>query len=210
MTFLELQTEVFRRLEENSVTPVYWTLAQIKAAINRGFIEISDATEWYETSASVPVSAGVYVANVETGFPGFLAIKALRNDQTGRWMRPATVRELDQSYMKWETATGEPDRYTIRAPFWIGFDRAVTGASSTLTLYYTSLPTELADNSDIPAFPQEFHLALVDFAVYDLLCQDRENAKALYFFKRYKIREEQLRAYVAQRESMDRIGVLGQ
>ncbi len=209
-----MQAEVFRRLEESSASPIFWTVAQVKEAINKGQREISDATEWYETSDTIALTASQYVYDLTDAVAGLsplpLSVKACRNDQTLRWMRPTTVRELDTAGLqRWETSVGEPDMFAIRGLYWLQFERAVSSTAGTVTVFYSALPADLSANGDTPAFPQEFHLALVDFALYDLLCQDRENHKAIYFWEKYKTREEKLKRYVQQRESIDRVGVLG-
>lgn len=214
MTFLEMQTEVFRRLEEASGAPVFWTLAQIKESINKGYREISDSTEWYEVTDTIALTANQYVYDMTSATEGLspaaLTVKACWNDQTDRWMTPTDVRTLDNAgYYKWETATGEPDMWYIRGLWWLGFERAVAATAGTVTVYYSALPADLSADADTPAFPQEFHLALVEFAVYDCLCQDRENTKALYFYTRYIVKREALRKYVQQRDSKDRVGVIG-
>lgn len=211
-----MQTEVFRRVEENSSSPVFSTLAQVKESINKGYREIADATEYYELSDQLNLAASQYVYDLTTqatwnNIPLYtiLSVKACHNDQTNRWMRPCTVRDLDAQFWKWEAAVGQPDQFCIRGLWWLQFDRAVSATGGTVTVYFTALPTDLSANGDTPGFPQEFHLALVDFAVYDLLCQDRETRKSLFFYERYKAREEALRKYVGQRESIDRVGVIG-
>src|SRR5687767_16033928 len=121
MTFLEMQGEVFRRLEESSGTPIFWTLAQVKEALNKGYREISDETEWYETTDTVALTADVYVYDLTSELsPLPLTVKACWNDQTDRWMTPTTVRRLDeQGNFKWETAVGEPDMWYMRGHHWL-------------------------------------------------------------------------------------------
>lgn len=213
MDFSTMQTEVFRRLEESSSSPVFWTLAQIKESINKGYREIADATEYYEVNDTVPLTTAVYAYDLTDASysfsPTILTVKACYNNQTKRWMTSGTVRDWDAEFWQWEHAVGEPVQFTIRGLWWLQFDRAVSSTAGTVTVYYTAIPTDLSANSDTPGFPQEFHLALVDYAIYDLLCQDREPKKALFYFERYKARQEALKRYVDQRTGIDRVGVMG-
>lgn len=213
MDFQTLTSEVTRRLDEASPTGAFWTQTQIKESINKAYRLISDAAEWYETTHTIALTAGQYHYDMFDSVAGLsplpLTVRACHNDQTNRWMRPTTARRMDQEYMKWETATGEPDQYMIHGIQWLVFDRAVTVTAGTVTVYYTAMPTDLSANGDTPAFPQEFHFGLIDGAMYDLMCQDRENNKARFYYDRYRVREEGLKRYVNQRESLDRVGVLG-
>lgn len=205
-----MQTEVFRRLEESSSSPVFWSLAAVKESINKGLREIADATEYNETNDTLELVAGQYAYDIASALTSnLLSVKACYNDQTKRWMRSGAVREWDAEFWKWEAAVGEPDQFTLRGLLWIELDRAVSATAGTVTVYFTYLPNDLSANGDTPGFPQEFHLALVDFALYDLLCQDREPKKALFYWERYKAWQEALKRYVDQRTGIDRVGVMG-
>lgn len=213
MDFTALKLEVTRRLDESSSSPVFWTQAQIGESINKGLREIADATEYYETSDTIALTAATYAYDLTDSTwsfsPTILSVRACHNDQTNRWMRPTTVKEMDRKYAKWETQVGEPDQYMLRGLWWLEFDLAVSSTAGTVTVYYTALPTDLSSGSDTPGFPQEYHLALVDYALYDCLCQEGENTKSLYYYGRYKEREEGLRRYVQQRLIHDRVGAFG-
>ena len=56
MNFGEMQTRVFRELSESQTSPVYWSLADVKTAINEGLACMSDVTEWYEQTSIIPHS----------------------------------------------------------------------------------------------------------------------------------------------------------
>lgn len=213
MDFTALKAEVTRRLDESSSSPAYYTQAQIGESLNKGLREIGDATEFYETSDTIALTASTYayeLTDSQWSFsPTILSVRACQNNQTNRWMRPVTVKEMDRQFLKWETQVGEPDQYMIRGLWWLEFDLAVSSTAGTVTVYYTALPADLSAGADTPGFPQEYHLALVDFALYDCLCQEGENIKALYYYRRYKEREEGLKKYVQQRLIHDRVGAFG-
>jgi len=204
MTFAEIKTDVTRRLEESAISPKFWTETQIGEAINDGYEELSDATEWSETSQSVNLTTSTYydLSTALSTVP--LTVTRVFNVQTDDWLIPTTIQELDNTWARWEDATGEPHRFMIRGLWWLGVFPKAPAASGTLVVHFSGLPTALSADGDTPALPREFHLGLVEYAVYDLLCQDGETKKAQKFYEKYLIHEEKLRRYVQGRPSWDR------
>lgn len=200
MNFQEMQTEVFRRLDEDSVSPAFWSLVDVKQAINEGYDDLSELTEWRETSSSLSLANSNYYDLSTLVSDVVLTLYSVRNAQTSKFLDQGTVKQLDTWYRRWEAVIGgEPERYWIRGLYWLGMFPNKGAASGTVTLYYTALPAALSANADTPGFPQEFHLALVDYAVYDLLCQDREYEKAARLWASYQERVAKLRRYVQGR-----------
>ena len=213
MTFLEMQTEVFRRLEESSASPAFWTVAQVKAALNEGLDELGDATEFVETSGAVSLTANTTYYDLSStavlaGEPP-LTVRRVFNDQTSRWLKPYDQRSLDSTNREWESNTGEPAYFWIKGLSWLGVYPKPAATSGTLTVHYSVLPSEMVANGATPDGPREFHLALVEYAVYDLLCQDREYKKAMKYWGRFSEKQEALRRFVNQRSVKDRVGGLG-
>lgn len=206
MTFAEQKTEVFRRLNESSSSPTYWTESDVEGALNEGYAEISDVSEWYERNASISKLKNRTYYDLRTNLSDtFLAPRRCFNPQTNQWLDPISVRTLDfKTYRQWELNPGEPQKMFMRGLWWLGIYPKAGADSGTLQLYYTALPTEMAADGDEPAFPQEFHLGIVSYALYELRYQERETAAALRYFAEYKEYETALRGYVEQRTSFDR------
>lgn len=215
MTFLEMQTEVDRRLQESGSSPAYWTLAQKKAALNDGYEEISDLTEWNETSQSVSLTTSTYYDLSSILTLPVLRVTRVFNAQTNRWLHPTDVREMDGTRRQWEDATGAPERWWIRGAWWLGLYPKAPTATGTVTVYHTAVPAALSADGDTPSFAQEYHLGLVEYACYDLLCQDREPQKALKYWARndkrgnlvggFLYHVEGLARYARQRDRFDRV-----
>lgn len=206
MTFAEQKTEVFRRLNESSSSPTYWTEADVEDALNEGYEEISDASEWYERSASISKLKNRTYYDLQTNLiDTFLAPRRCFNPQTNQWLDPISVRTLDfKTYRQWELNPGEPQKMFMRGLWWLGTYPKSGADSGTLQLYYTALPTAMSADGDEPAFPQEFHMGLVSYALYELRYQERETGIALKHFAEYQSYESGLRGYVQQRTSLDR------
>lgn len=184
-------------------------MAEIKRAINRGYRETADVAEWNETSTALSLTANTTYFDLSTLISNkVLTVKRAYNNQTSQWLVPRDVRDFDENYQQWENITGEPSQFIVRGLWWLRFDRYKTSTSGTVTIHYTLVPTDLSADADTPAFPQEFHLALVDFAVADLLFQDAETKKGMRYWLRYKAGEEALKRYANQRAQVDRQGAL--
>jgi hypothetical protein len=56
-----------------------------------------------------------------------------------------------------------------------------------------ALPMELIWDTDVPMFNREFHQGCVDYATYDLLCQDRRFEGAMTYWSRFVELREALR-----------------
>jgi hypothetical protein len=204
MTFLELQTELQRRLEETS-TGVFWALAQQKEALNDAYFEMADATEFAETSESVDLTTDTYydLSSVLDNVP--LTVHGVFSPQLNHWLTPTTVRELDDRWARWVDQAGEPQEFFIRGLWWLGTYPKLSSAAGTMTVHYTYVPAALSADGDTPGFPQEFHVGLLDYAMYDLLCQEREGKKALKFYDSYLGYQERLKQFVQGRAAHDRV-----
>lgn len=206
MNFLELQTRVFRALDESQAAPRFWTAQDIKDAINEGYEEISDATDWYEVNEDLTPTANTTYHDLDTLLVTFpLTVTGVFNTQTNRWLTPSSAEELDGEIDRWEVIVGPPERFWLKGLFKIGFFPKPPTAAP-LTLYFSSMPVPLNLDADVPGFPVEFHLALLEYAKYDLLSQDGETKEALLCWGRYLAYEAGLAAWVKQR-TLDRVGV---
>lgn len=211
MTFEELQVEVFRRLDESSSDPAFWTEDDVKAALNEAYHEISDTSEWYERNANLPLLSHrtYYDLRTAVGSDTVLSIRHGQNSNTRRWLTPADLRELDyHTFNQWEEITGEPQSFFIRGLFWLGTFPKQASDDGHIRLYFTSLPAEMTYDYDEPGFPEEFHYGLVEYALGDLLSQEAETKKALTHYREYVVYETGLTGWVSGRQSLDRISRL--
>jgi len=209
VTFLELQTEVFRRLEEDSSSPDFHTLQKIKDSINEGYEEISEATEWYETNLNISLTTSTYYDLSSLTTRPFLSLSRVFNNQINQWLVTTDYRELDNQFPMWEANTGEPTKILMRGAWWLGLYPKAPAASGTIKLYHTGMPAALSADGDTPGFPQEFHPALLDYATYDRLCHDRQFDKAMQYWQAYQQGEQKLAEYVRSRIRMDRVPMMG-
>lgn len=186
MTFAEIKTEVFRLLRESTTSPVMWQEVDVAAAINEGYMELSDETEWYERWQEIEILENQSLYDARTLFRHpFLRAGAAYNNQTSRWMVPSSPREMDRGDRRWQQRTGEPEFLFTRGLWWLCYWPFKGANSGTIKQYYRALPPALSEDSDEPGFHTSHHYALVEFALADLFAQDAETDLAWQHFKLY-------------------------
>lgn len=200
MTRAELRTELARRLEESTGSPVYYSVDDLNDALHEGYREMSDATEWYEIWRTVDLLHTRRYYDVRTVFPDVEVLTPTRafNEQTNRWLVPDTPVGLDRGWRRWEQSYGQPERLIVRGLFWFGYWPILAAETGTVKQYATALPDALEDD-DEPGFPDAFHLGLVEHALAGLLPQQGEVSKALAAWAAYEGYEAGLHAYVEGR-----------
>ena len=186
MTFGEMKAEVFRRLRESSESPVMWTETDIAVALNEGYMEISDESEWYEKWQVIDLLDNQPFYDVRTLLRHpFLRIGAAYNNQSSRWLIPTSAAELDKGDRRWQMRVEEPGYYFVRGLWWLQYFPYKGIESGTIKQYYKALPPVLEDDSDEPGFHESHHYALVEWALADLYAQDAEVDLAWSHFKQY-------------------------
>lgn len=200
MTKADLRTEVFRRLREVSGGSLAFSTTDVDTAVNAGYAELSDQTEWNERSITVDLETDRPFYDLRTLIgPEVLAPGPSFNVDTNRWLVPTMTRELDAYDRRWEVATDMPFRVLVQGLWWLGYWPRVQSDTGTVVQYYTALPTALTDDLDEPGFPDTFHYAIVEFALSDLWAQDAETMRAQAAWTAYLSGEAALQQWVDQR-----------
>ena len=203
MNFSQMQSQTRRSL--NNTTTEFYSDQDIKDALNEGLAELADATEYYELQATVYLLAGRTYYDLTTVVPDtFLSPRRCFDITNQKWLTPTDPFELDQQYRQWELVYGEPEKYFFRGNWWMGvWPRRATDGNG-IRLYYTGIPPVMSLDTDTPDFPQEFHRGLIDYALSDLLSQQRETAKAVKFWQSYVVAQSGLKTYVEGRVKLAR------
>ena len=199
MTFAEQQAMASRRLGEGS-SRVFWTLTDVKTALNAGYMELSDQTEWCESYLEIDLlnDRPWYDLNAIIG-ENILSLRPAFNETTNRWLRMTPPSTLDRGDRRWERVTGEPQRMLRRGWRWLGLWPRVQGDAGIVKLYHTVLPDPMVEDDDEPGFPSQFHMGCVDWAVSDLWAQDGEAMQAELAWNAYLDNERGLTAWVQHR-----------
>jgi len=216
MDFKELQDDVFGRLEENSVSPDYYSLAEVKGRINRALEFISEETGGYVPTLpySLALQANVtyYALGGPNGLIGETFVKVWRifNPQFGEWMAPSDERRIEKDFMRWNTVIGNPKQFWIKGAWMLGIYPKVSMATGTLSVVYGAVPAPMVADADQPWVPgDEFREALVAWAVGDLLLKTKEAGKATAYFDLYTERRDALFLWLQRRNQTDRTIIMG-
>jgi hypothetical protein len=211
VTFDELKAETFRRLQEVAAAPVFWTDADVSAALNEGYQEISDATEWYERVVTIDLLRERPYYDLRRIVPDpLLRVGSAFNLQTNRWLTPCSVPDLDRGWRRWETTIGEPDHVLIRGLCWLRYWPMNGAQSGSIQQHYTAIPPTLAVDADVPGFPLPVHYGLVEYALADLWAQDAETTLATTAWAAYLAYETALTDFVQGRVAVPMVkGLMG-
>ncbi len=208
MTFGEMQDRTRVRL--NEATAVFYSDDDIALALNEGYAEMADVTEFYERHAYIPMLRLRTYYDLSLILPDtFLSPRRVYNPITGAWLTPTDAAELDGRYAQWELVQGEPDQYLMRGNWWFGVFPKPTRDSVGLRFYYTSIPPVMEDDADTPEFPREFSEGLIEYALADLMGQQRDAKKALFHWQKYLNFQDRLKTYVNSRQQIPAVTVIG-
>ncbi len=206
MTFGEMQS--LCRLKLNEVSATFWSDDDIKDAINEGYAEMADVTEFYERQATIPLLTGRTYYDLTSVLDGdeFLSPRRAWNNATYRWFVPSDYRDLDQhTYVQWELNRGGPRNIFLRGIHWIGtWPKATDDVTYKMRFYYTAIPPKFVSDRDEPIFPGEFHMGIVELALADLLGQERETASALKHWQTGQWYIQQVDDHVKKRQAIAR------
>lgn len=203
MTFGELKEETFRRLREVQPDPRYWMEEDVEGALNEGYVELSDVTEWNEKFQVVDILKDRPYYDARTALrSSFLVLGPAFNITTNRWLTPTVPRDLEIGDLRWEQRVAEPEFFMIRGLFhfsywpWKGIERG------SVKQYYVALPAPMSDDEDEPGFNSNLHYGLVEYALFDLFAQDGETDLAWSHWKEYLTYEQQLYGTKQSRNSI--------
>lgn len=159
MNFLSLQTRIIERLDEAS-TPVFWTLDEIKLAINKAQRLFAFLTLCIERTTTFAVSTDAFYS-LATIADYMLPLRVF-NAAGGR-VYPHKVYELQLENPAWRAVTGSPTKYAQPGYSLLAITPQPAGAQN-LTLTYAASPALLSLDADEPEIPEEYHPSLPKFA----------------------------------------------
>jgi hypothetical protein len=230
MQFSELQSRTLQRLDEDPTGAVvgYYTAQEVKDALNDAQLLFCFLSLCLETSALFRLETGVNFYPLLSPLPDFmlplrvnLATTAgsaarhndprsndpLFNDETailsgsGGRLRPVRLADLDARDANWLTKRETPERYGC-----LGFDLCYVSPAPDVEGYqalitYARSPSVMVGDDDAPEIPENYHAALIDYAVPTLRTKEGagELSKELDTLRRYLGACGELAGYVRTR-----------
>ena len=187
MTVAELQARAMKRLEEDAVSPRFWTPVECLAALNeaQGFFVL--LTLCLEREGNYSLGAGLTFHSLGATYRDWIVPLRVVVHSTQARVRPARLSELDARSSTWQSATGTPERYAA-----LGFDLVAlwphpSADGQSLDLVYARAPATLSLPGDVPEIPAEYHSSLIDYVIPRLSLKEgaQQLAKTLPRFQRF-------------------------
>jgi hypothetical protein len=208
LTLSEIRSRVRTRFEASSSTR--WSDVDVNAAINEGLAELSEATRYYERSASLLLKEKRTYYDLRGLTPEIpLSVTAIWHEPGVRWLTP--IHLCDIGYEEWEETRGSPISWFIRGQFWLGlWPSPSADLDENIRVYYTGVAPALEEDGEEPAqLPDEFVPAIEEYALYELHQREGETEKALFWWGKYSEREKALEQHMAHRVTTARTGSIG-
>lgn len=160
MTATEISARIITRIDDDPISPVSVTAAEVLDAINEGQELAALLTLCLEKTVDLNLSGSTAWYAPRPLFPDFLV--PLRMSVGGVRIRPSTLAELDAMNGDWQATAGTPTRYCTAGSNLL----AVTPQQNcTAQFTYAYSPAALT-GSDTPQLPAAYHPDLVEYGVY--------------------------------------------
>jgi hypothetical protein len=199
------KAELIARVQLQLNNPEYFTDQNISDSLQDGLDEIVPFTGLSLLSASIPFQNNLTYYDLQSLLPNFLAIYAVYNRTTKRWMYPNSLRRFDADRIDWETATGTPYFFCpISYRYMAIYKKPVVDNYGDMWVWYVGT-AESIDNSG-PLIPNTLRTEVLEaYTFMDLNEQNQEWTKAGTFFNTYQAKLQELRTFIQNGRLPDRI-----
>lgn len=202
MTVAEISSRIITRIDDDPVTPISVSAAEVLAAINEGQELAALLTLCLEKTVDFPLAATFY--QQRSTLTDFLV--PLRITVAGVRLRPSTLAELDAMNPAWQATAGTASRYAT-----LGCNLLAVTPQQTVTarMTYAYSPAQLLAG-DTPAIPAANHPALINYGVYKCRLKEgaQQLARGLHNLNEYLDDMQSLGEYVRARSAAARFDVL--
>ncbi len=158
MTVSDISARIITRLDDDAVTPVSTSAAEVLAAINEGQNLAALLTLCLEKTVTYALTVAFYTPR--STLSDYLV--PLKLSVGGVRLRPSTLATLDAGNDAWQATAGTPARYMTLGSNLL----AVTPQGNVSAQFtYAYSPADLAGGGT-PVIPVAFHPSLVEYGVY--------------------------------------------
>jgi len=167
MTLEELRTSVLRELNENPVTPIYWTLGEIDAYLEEAQEILAETAGLVKRTFTIPRRPGTAIYQLPgIGDHDILAPCRVWVPDLKRRLQAVTLANLDARYERWMESPGEP--YWWYPISWDQFGIWPAGGQGEGWMEVTCVcwPQPFLDAGDEPEFHPSRYESLATYATW--------------------------------------------
>lgn len=164
LTLTDLQNRTLTRLRESTSAPVFFTAAEIVAALNTAQRLFVLLTLCLETTDDMTINGAAQAYRPLTLFADWLLPLDVRIQGNGGKLKPGRLEEFEAEDTTWEGKVDPPAAYAMLGFDYMVFDR-LPAAATTLDVVYARCPTAMVSGSDVPEIPTEHHELLSDAGI---------------------------------------------
>lgn len=175
MTRGDLVTRLRNYFENN----IYFSTDDFLNSIQDGYDEVTAFSGCILKATNIPFVQNLSYYDMIATIPDFVAIFAIFNSVSKRWLSPVSMKKLDRHRVDWETAYGTPEYFGVVSHRYMALYRKPSIVDyGDMYVYYVAAAPPLASDSDTLQIPDEFATVLEDYSVTDLQEQQQEWNKA--------------------------------
>lgn len=161
-----MYTLVSQRLNEGQSGPTFYPTTEIIRSLNEAERFFCLLTLCLETTQAWVIPANTTYFHMLGYFSNWIVPLRMTNAATGAKIRPSRQEDLGALNAQWIASPGtKPLYYTVLGADLVGIYPQPT-ALFTANVTYARAPVALANDTDVPEIPVEYHPRLVDYAIY--------------------------------------------
>lgn len=182
MTRGELLTRLRNYFENN----VYFSTDDFLTSLQDGYDEAAAFSGCILKAVNLPYEKDLSYYDMIAKITDFVAVFAIFNSVTKRWMSPVSMKKLDRHRVDWETAYGTPEYFSVVSHRYLAmYRKPIADDYGDMYVYYVAAAPTLTSDDDIIQIPDDLAAVLEDYSVTDLQEQQQEWAKANEYLKIY-------------------------
>lgn len=201
MNFLQAKQQLSRRLEQDYTSPQFWPFADLGSFINEAYILTCARHNLIETSGTLSLVANQWIYDLASGCHCVLRVYSATTEQL---LIPATFNQIAAYDGQWiQTTATTPYLYAMINSHQIFFYPAPSAAAADdITYHYSSIPSAMSGDQEVPDLPKQYHDLLLDYAEGIALLRERALSSKQKAIKCMSIYREKLDALVKKKNNI--------